>query len=178
MAEDDEMRNHISIAHRNFLLDAAYFLYVHARYTDAQRYLDLVRQKYPAFAPSDGTVDAYALRRLGEDIEETDRDRTISNIRGVLIQSYYNLALGEDDRANGLARLALTIWNNYQGKVSTGGSEKRVGLPSMDELKASALDRLLDPQEGVMNPQLQNQLRTRLRLPVPETIVTNAPPSV
>lgn len=170
MAEDPEMREHIARAHRNALLDAVYFFFVHQRYREANQWLDTVKKLYPRDYPAEMTLEDYALRRVGEDVGETDMNKTISNIRGALVRSFLNLALGEEDQAQGYLLLARNIWNRYMGKIVGGPSEKRVGLPPLEELRREVLDHLLP----TLAPDLADVLRTRLNLPPPPA-ATNAP---
>jgi hypothetical protein len=170
MAEDPEMRDHIARAHRNALLDAVYFYFVHQRYREANQWLETVKKLYPKDYPPEMTLEDYALRRVGEDVGETDMNKTISNIRGCLVRSFINLALDEDDQAQGYFLLARNIWNRYMGKIAGGPSEKRVGLPPLEDLRREVLDQLLPNLE----PEYAAALRTKLNLPPPTA--TNAPP--
>lgn len=172
MAEDPEMREHIGRAHRNALLDAVYFYFVHQRYREANQWLDTVKKLYPKDYPPEMTLEEYALRRVGEDVGETDMNKTISNIRGALVRSFVNLALGEEDQAQGYLLLARNIWNRYMNKIAGGPSEKRVGLPPLEEMRREVLDNLLP----TLAPDLADVLRTRLNLPPPGS--ANAPPAV
>jgi len=171
MAEDPEMRDHIARAHRNALLDAVYFYFVHQRYREANQWLDTVKKLYPKDYPPEMTLEDYALRRVGEDAGETDMNKTISNIRGSLVRSFINLALEEDDQAQGYYLLARNIWNRYMSKIVGGPSEKRVGLPPLEDLRREVLDQLLPNLE----PEYAAVLRTKLNLPPPTA--TNAPPA-
>ena len=66
--------------------------------------------------------------------------------------------------------LARNIWNRYMDKIGGGPSEKRVGLPPLDEMRREVLDNLLPN----LAPDLADALRTRLNLPAPAA-TTNAP---
>jgi hypothetical protein len=177
MEEDEQMREHISRAHKNFLLDAVYFLFVHNRMREAEQWLGVVKEKYPDDYPEQTTLEDYALSRVGEDASETDMNKTISNIAGALRQSYVNLALGEDDQAEGLTQLARVMWRNYMKKIGGGPSDERVGLPPLAEIGRDVLGELLDPQTGLL-PEMAAALRTRLGLPADYGAApTNAPPA-
>jgi hypothetical protein len=175
IAEDEQMREHIGRAHKNFLLDAVYFLYTNNRLSEAEKWLAVVKQKYPNDYPPETTLEGYALKRVGEDVSETNVDRTKMVLGGVLKNYFYNLAIGEDDQATGYALLARNIWNRYQSKVAGGASEKRVGLPPLDKMKEEVLERMVDHDRGSLSPQLTAQLFTKLGRPAPAA--TNAPPA-
>jgi hypothetical protein len=172
MTEDAEMRDHISRAHKNALLDAIYFFFVHQRFREANEWLATVKRMYPKDFPQALTLEDYALMRVGEDVNETDMNKTTSNIRGAMVRSFLNLALGEDDQAQGHLLLARNIWNRYMDKIVDGPSEKRVGLPPLDDMRKEVLDNLLPG----LAPDLADALRTRLNLPAAAPATTNAPP--
>jgi len=69
MIEDDtEMRHAIQNAHRNFLREMVYLFYSHNRLSEAEQWLQLVRQKYPEAIPANLSLQEYAFKRLTEKI--------------------------------------------------------------------------------------------------------------
>ena len=109
------------------------------------------------------------MARVTEDISETSRTRVQQAVEGFLINSYYSLAIGEDDEGTANALFAEKIWARYQKE--TEKQKGRIGLPPLDEMKREAL-RLFEQNYP---PLLMNQLRTRLGLPAPAGVTTNAP---
>jgi hypothetical protein len=172
MRDDADMRQHISRAHKNALLDAVYFYFVHQRIKEAEQWLAKVKELYPQDYPPSMTLEEYVLKRVGEDVNETDMNKTISNIRGVLTQCFFYLALGEETQAEGFNLLARNIWNRYMGKIVGGPSEKRVGLPPLDQIRKEVLDSLVE----TFKPEYAAVLRTRFNLPPPAARTTNTPP--
>lgn len=174
MKEDEQMRDHIAIAHKNFLRDAVYFLYVHARLKEAERWFNYLKQKYPDKAPK-GSLDDYALSRIEEDAGETSMDRTISNITGAIARSFYYLATGQDDLATGNMLIARKMYDRYTRKTRDDPkTQQRVGLPPFEDLRRTVLMDLLDPKKGLV-PELAARLKTALGLPA-ESGLTNRPP--
>jgi hypothetical protein len=176
IAEDEEMRDSIKSAHRYFLMDVAYLMYAYNRNAEGQKWFRLLREKYPDSVPPGVTLEEYSLRRLTANIGSLTHDQTQGVIEGLIVQSFFSQAIGEDDRAVGLRQMALRIWNDYQSKIQ--GQEGRIGLPSFLEIVATVRDRLLAP--GGMDPVLAAQLRTALGLPPPAAKPapsTNAPPA-
>jgi hypothetical protein len=176
MVEDEKNRDHISKAHKNLLKDVVYFLYTYNREKDAAYWFKYLREKYPEAIPANKTLDDYAVDRVQEEMGDTSRDRMKAMLEGMIASSFYNLAIDEDDRAVALDRLAQRAWTRFQTKI--GGSEERVGLRPLPEIKNEILNRVLDPEHGFA-PEMRGVLRTKLRMPAesaPAPASTNAPP--
>lgn len=182
MQEDPENRENVARAHRNFLRDAVYFLYEHNRMTDAAKWFRILGEKYPDkpivetdpnSLPKNLTLDQYAVAVVGIDINETSQERVTSAVQGLLARSYYDLALGQDDRYAGFRLLARKIYDNYRAK--TGGNNnnaQRVALAPFNDLNRDVLDQLLDPQKG-----LPFAARAIIRSQTGMPGETNAPPA-
>jgi len=183
MEEDAQFRDHIANAHKNFLKDAVYFLYTHNRRSEAEQWKKFLVEKYPdatsydvrdpskpAQKIADMTLDDYCVAKVTEDISETSSIRVRQAIEGFLVNSFFNLAIGEADQATGYALLAEKIWARYQSEISRNkGQTVRVGLPPLDDIKRDALKQF----EKDYDPVLVLQLRTKLGLPAS----ANAPPA-
>src|ERR1041385_8596818 len=169
--EDVENRDHILKAHRNFLKDAVYFLYIHNRIADASSWFKYLGTKYPdkpllddtnSF-PRNVTLDQFAISHVQEDINETSKTRVTSTLEGLLVNSYRSLTIDEGERALGFLRLAQQVWNAYMNKISKD-SIPRIGLSPLEDIKAEMLKRLLDPKNG-LPPEERAVLRSKLKLP-------------
>jgi hypothetical protein len=181
MNEAPDMRDHIGVAHRNILRDIVYMFYTHNRVREAAQWFQYLGEKYPNKPllefdtnsyPSMITLDDYVIRRVQGDVGETSRERTTYNLEGLFIESFQNLALGEDGLAAGYAALAQRIWENYMSKIKDPASVARMGLDPIEHIRDGVLNQLLDPEEG-LNTLLANRLRTKLGLPP----ATNTPPA-
>ena len=175
MAEDAEYRNHISTGHRNFLKDAVQFLYVHNRRAEAEQWFRYLLEKYPKAFVDDArredkplipiagmSLDDYVIARVTETASETSNVRTLAVLEGLLINSFYQFAIGQDNEGLGYELLAQKIWSRYQDKISrTSNQMVRVGLPPFAQLKQDAL-RVF---EKTYSPALSARLRSRLGLP-------------
>jgi hypothetical protein len=157
--------------HRNFLLTAVYFLYTHNRRTAANQWFDYAKKKYPTQVPQFTTVDQYALSRVAEDMEGSDPIRFKAILEGMIETFYLDLAIGEEDEAQGYLQLARKFREAYESRL-TKGNKERVALPTIETFQREVLDRLLSPEAG-LDPIVEAQLRTRLGLPKG----TNAPPA-
>jgi hypothetical protein len=173
--EDEKNRDHIEHAHRNFLRDAVYYLYVNNRLADAQKWFAYLREKFPDqpildddpnSLPGRLTLDEYAFACVQVEINGSSQAKVKLAIEGLLINSYRNLVLDQDDRAMGLKHLAQQIWNAYRRKIPDDRWPV-LGIASIDSENKEVLRQLLDPQTG-FPPEIRAALRARLGLP-PET---------
>lgn len=170
MERDPKNRDHIETAHRNFLRDAVYFLYEYNREADAIKWYKYLCDKYPDkpllesepnSLPKNLSLDNFAIGRIEEEIGDPSQDKVIGVIEGMLTTAYRDLAVGEDDRAVGLQRLAEKVHAKFEKKNSFNEKTKeRLGIPTMLEMKKEVLRRLLDPQHG-LPPELAAVLATK-----------------
>jgi len=186
-ARDDEKdRDQILRAHRNFLRDAVYFLYIEDRLPEAARWYQYLGEKYPNQTildyntnsyPRNLKLSDYAVQRVQEDVtEDMDQKRIKAIVEGIAANAYRSMAIGQDKRAAGLMHLAGEVLKGYEEKTKTRTDYIPVG--SLDDIKREVLNRLLDPQHG-FPPEARAVLRTKLELG-PETVSpseTNAPPA-
>jgi hypothetical protein len=169
-AKDDEKNHdHILKAHRNFLKDAVYFLYVHHRMDDAAHWYEYLSKQYPNNTlldyqtnsfPRHLTLSEYAVDRVQEDVSETmSRDRVKAVLEGLLVNAYNNLAIGQDDSAAGYEELAKQVLATYSSKTKT--RKEALGIAPFEEVKRDVLNRMLDPENGVPQ-EMRAALRTKL----------------
>ncbi|MGH8024750.1 MAG: hypothetical protein ACRED1_14260 [Limisphaerales bacterium] len=195
MREDTNDAHNIAIGHRNFLLDAVYYLYEANRVSEARKWYDYVRQKYPnkpvlenqpnSF-PRNVSLDTYCVSRVQGVATDTSRSDTTAAIEGLLARAYENLAIGQDDRYAGFRLLAAKVYENYMGKIDKYKADTvRVGLPPFRQINGDVLHELLDPVNGLPYGA-RAVIRTQLRLPGDATMpyggistntVVSTPPS-
>ena len=182
MANDASMRDHISLAHRNFLRDAVYFLYEDNRLAEANQWFKILGERYPnkpiidadpnSF-PKNVTLDEYAVARVQEDIGETSQERVTAALQGLLARSYYELVIGNNARYQNFKLLGNKVYKRYVDKAYGYKGDQRIPLPPYDVLNREVVSGLLDTQRGL--PYAARAiLRTQLGLPA-ETAATNAP---
>jgi hypothetical protein len=184
--EDAKNRDHIEGAHKNFLKDAVYFLYVHNRIGDAARWYQFLGTKFPNKTlldyqtnsfPRNLTLEEYAVSRVEEDVGETmSRDRIKAIIEGLLANALSCLAIGDDERAAGYKLLAEKVRTTYSSKTQARGAA--LAISSLDDIQREVVNRMLDPEHGVV-PEMRAVLRTKLNLgpePPSPTGTTNAVP--
>ncbi len=172
IAEEATRKEAIQTPHRNFLREVIYLLYTYNRLAEANYWLNYLREKYPAAVPPNQSVEEYAFEKLLGNMSNLGYDKTKAVIEGLISQSYRSMAVGNDDRANGLMGMARQLWQYYKDK--TAGLEKRVGLPPFEDMQKSELDLILKG-ETPLSPELIAVLRARLGIAAPASPATNAP---
>jgi hypothetical protein len=182
MGEDDVFKGDIQRAHRYFLRQAVYSLYVNNRMSDAAHWFKILCEKYPdkpllddpASLPGRVSLDQFAVSCVQEDIKDTSHDRVKTAVQGLLANSYRSLLLEEDDRSLGFKLLAKKVQDTYESKIPEQ-RRQALSLGPFQQLDQEVLARLLDPQLGIP-PEMRAVLRTKLRLP-PEAAPaeTNSP---
>jgi hypothetical protein len=183
------MRDGILKAQGNFLCDAVYFLYENNRIADAAKWYRLLGEKYPDKRILDGdpnsfqrnlTLDEFAVARVQSEIGDTSQERTTAVVQGLLARSYYELAIGQDDRYAGFKLLAGKVYEHYQAEISDMKNNlQRIGLPPFADLNRAVLNQLLDPQAGAPYA-MRAVIRSQLGMPgetnvPPMTVSTNTP---
>lgn len=189
--EDKPNHDHILRAHRNFLRDAVYFLYIYNRIQEAAFWYKYLCTQYPnqmlldtrfSSYPTNVTLDEYAVTRVQDDVTEAmDRKRIEAVIEGLLVNSFTSLVIGQDERAAGLKLLAEKVRAIYVSK--TEARTNAIPIPKLENVQEEILRRLLDPEHGLSYPE-RSVLRTKLGMgpepppaatPTPSG-ATNAPP--
>lgn len=185
MQEDTNNTQHIAVAHRNFLADAAYFLYEQNDMTDAAKWYKLLGQLYPNKTlldndpnsyPTNLTLDEFAVGRVNQDVHDTSKDNTTAALDGLLVRSYVSLALGDYDRYIGLRLLAQKVYKKYQDQAARYEKDfNRTKLSPFSDIDKDVTNHLLDPQNGLPSYAARAVIRTQLKMP-PETMAPLASP--
>lgn len=133
--DDDSMRT----ANLNFLNHALTIMYTYHRMNDARLVFDELQARYPSEA--DGrTMEEYALGLFTERMEDLSARDALTFIEGSFYQSFFWMALGDDERANGYDHLARRTWHAYM--ESRDDVPGREALPSISNLRQSALEQV------------------------------------
>ncbi len=175
LAEEKEKPIVVERAHKNFLREAVYLLYTHNQLTAAEQWMKVLREKYPDAMPPQVTVEQYALTRMTESLTDLNHNRTKAVIEGILSQHFENLAIDNDDRADGLLLMARRIWQFYTSSITQ--RPQALKLDPIEQMYTRIRDRIINPATGV-RPEYAARIRTKLNLPAPAAPPTNAPPAV
>jgi hypothetical protein len=141
------------------------------RIADANRWMAILKEKFPDAVPKQVSVEEFALRRMTETVGDVDNARTTALITSLILQHLDNLAIGEDDRAAGILRMARQIYDYYVGKTSN--RQVALKLPPFDNYYQEGLSNRLQNYP----PEFAARVRTTLNLPAPTAAATNAPPA-
>ena len=160
--------DNVQNAHANFLKQAITDYYTHNREADAARWHKYLGDKYPGrYTKPDQKVNDFVLERYKE-LMDLGKDKIQSAIEGMFVRHFYELAIGEDDRAQGYTRLIQAIAKEYTKRVERSERD-RVDLPPLPKLRELVLNRVINAPAGEgWNPQLRLQLLTALGQPVPK----------
>lgn len=177
---DEQYRNNIAGAHRNFIRDAIIFLYSAGRKEDAGEWYRYLSEKYPnkpviendlTSLPATVTLRDFVMAQIGIDVSETDRDKVKARIEEFIGTAYISLIRGDSERYGGFRLMAHDLRANYMEKIGGGASIARIGLPPVAETEQEILKRMLDPNDEIygLPPEARAILRTEMRME-PETI--------
>jgi hypothetical protein len=173
LAEETEKPEAIQRAHRNFLRELTYILYTHNRLAEANRWFSVLKDKYPEAVPKTQTIEEYALQRMISTVSAVDQNRAKLLIEAFLGRHFENLALDEDEQAEGYLRMARQLWDYYDSFAK--GRKNALSMEAFPQMYTRIRDELLDPQTGMLS-QYSDRLRTKLGLPPPPAPSTNTPP--
>lgn len=177
-----DMKENVANAHRNFLKLAITQFYMHNREKEAadwlrylaQHHADFLRSTEPSVVAGGVNFDQFVLMRVQEQMGTGGKDKTQSSIEAMLGRHFYELAIGEDDRAVGFERMARGVYKLYQER-SAGAEKGRVDLPPYEHIKSVVLERFLQRA----SPPIAVRLVSALGLPPSVlTNLTNRPPPV
>jgi len=195
MVENPKNRDHIETAHRNFLRDAVFMLYMYDQQKDASKWYKYLAEKYPdkpvlltqanSF-PRNVNLTDYAMSRLEEELGSPGQDKIKGIIEGLETMSFRSMVIGDDGHAAGLDRLAQDLWVRYSKKIDVGSNEvakektlNRIGIPSMPSFKLEILNKLLDnwpPEMAAILATKTGQKWPRTKTNDP-SIITAPPPA-
>jgi hypothetical protein len=162
LADETENPDAIKRPHRNWLREVIYVLYANNRPNEATRWFKYLREKYPEAIPPGMSLDEYALDRLAGGVKDFGQDKTKQLLEGLIRNYYASLIVDDDDRALGYELFARKLWNLYDQRIK--GQQNRIGIPRVEEIKASILKEYLDPNSG-LPPEAVARLRERLKPP-------------
>ena len=142
--------------HKNFLRSALMMLYTHHRLSEARNVFEDLRRRYPSPEYAQG-LDAFVFGNMatlqgGGSINQSE---ATGIILGALQQSWFWLAMGDEDSALGYQQMARTVWREYMKTRSGPELAERVGLAPLEQLSAQARAQV---QANLVTPEAKARL--------------------
>lgn len=157
--EDPDYYSTIDRAYANFLKDAVYLLFTHNRLTEAAHWYRQLKDRFPEDPDLSVSLGRFAVARTEIQMGRARSDEMRVIIDGLLANHYYNLALGEEDRALGLLNLAQRTHTQYHERIH--GQSGRIDLLPFLQMRQAARDKALG-SDSPMSASMIAQLRSRL----------------
>jgi hypothetical protein len=173
------LQQNMETAHKNFLKQAIYFLYEDGRQKEARYWFNYLKTIYTnSFVGPEAhmSLDDFAVGQIQTDINETDMNKVEAAIQAMFDHAFTCLIMDNEEYFVNYNNMAATIWDYYHKKIA-GGSDKRLALKPLAQLRQFVLDKLLDPASQRLSPRERAILITKLNLPKPQTTPAVAVPS-
>ena len=161
--EDKGRYESIQNGHRNMLKNAVLSFYQSGHKPQAQQIYNQLRKLYPLDEFKNPAVDGYVKKRFQDELQNIGLNDAKEMILMMLRESYYLYAIGDDDAAASIEKMAEEVYDYYQSKYS---DENRIDLPDFKLLRYFALMDFLNDQQ--YPPYLKNSLLSRIRIEKPE----------
>ena len=152
---EPDKQDYISRGQRGFVADAIYFLYANSRKAEAAHWFGIARTNFPGLVRPGVLLDEFVVEHVTAEVDTGNLNRIVAVLEGLLGQHCYNLALGDEDRANGYALLARRVWERYQARHKS--SLNQLGLPTLDKLQGRVREQIREGRHG-FSPALAAQL--------------------
>ncbi len=127
----------IQSGHRNFLRTAVMMLFTHHRLAEARDVFADLRRRYPTPEFEQG-VEPFVYSSLTTLLRNISQREATGIVLGALQQSWFWLAMGDEDRAQGFQQLARTVWREYMKTRNAPDIKERAGLAPIEQLSEQA----------------------------------------
>jgi len=134
---DNPGETSIQSGHRNFLRTAVMMLFTNNRLAEARDVFADLRRRYPSPEFNQG-LDAFVYSSLTTLLRDISQREATSIVLGALQQSWFWLAMGGEDRAQGFQLMARTVWREYMKTRSAPEIAERAGLAPIEQLSEQA----------------------------------------
>ncbi|MDQ0291634.1 hypothetical protein [Oligosphaera ethanolica] len=148
--------NTIGGAYGNFLVNAVVTLYKFGEKKKAAEILALgnTYERYGTrFAKP---LDEFVLKELADDMEAASYPVAQGTVQSYLMNAYYQLAIDEDEVAEGYLTIAQQLYDRYRKFVT--GTEKRRALPPWKQMQITSLEMTKQRIPAPMAKRLEERL--------------------
>jgi hypothetical protein len=133
----------IRSAHRNFLIAAIAITYTYHRIADTRALFEELSTRYPSEDTKAG-FEQFLHRTYAGRVKDLSQREAQALVEATLAQSYFWLALGDEERGAGYEQFATLYWREYMKTRQDPEMRERTGLPPLDRLRQQARDRVLE----------------------------------
>ena len=163
---NDQAPEGIDIARENLVANGIQSLYLTGYKEYARKYYQQLKVDFPNKPEYTVTLEEFVQTRMKEEIETITPKYASNYITNLLRETFYQLAIGEDDNAYVREQWAQQIYDFYlKDFQNEADPTMRTELPSMPEMKYHALMIFLN--DGAINPNIKAMLMGRLELEQP-----------
>lgn len=166
LEETGEPTTGIKSSHLYFLSEVVVMAYTMNNLPIAQKYYLYLRDKYPGEIANLSFLD-YVSSKFIERLDEASIPQITGILFGIMYQSYWALAAGEDERYAGLQSLAKSVYE----RTARGVSRFQKLFPTFDALQKSSIESSLP----MMPVPIASSLRSRLGIEEPSDTQKETP---
>jgi len=130
----------IKTAYANFLREAVLIMYSQGHPQSAKELFDVLAAEYADQGTAAGFRPfLYAL--ITEQMVDTSPRSIIVLLEGALFQSYFWLAMGDDERAAAYRQMATLCRQQYMKQYNSAEQQERMAVPPLQQLQQQAMER-------------------------------------
>ncbi|MDD5454931.1 MAG: hypothetical protein PHW62_05495 [Candidatus Ratteibacteria bacterium] len=157
---DENIAIGVKNAHLYFLSEVVVMAYTMNDLPVAQKYYIYLKEQYPGETANLSFPD-YVASKFTErlNFNEASIPQLTDILFGIMYQSYWALATGEDERYAGLQSLAKSVYERTASNIS----RFQKLFPTFDALQTSSLEASL----AILPPDIASSLRIRLKIEEP-----------
>ncbi len=155
LVEKYEGAPYFEAGHENFLQTMVINLFTYGDREKARSTYARLREVRPGGYTE--PMEDFVINRIMDRVGEASVPEISSLIGGIIRQALYELALGNDERASGMEKLAEEVWEKHMRQYE---DIPRMHLPPFPDIRRHVVDRALD---GEFPEDLLPYLRRRLR---------------
>jgi len=144
--------------HRNMLANAVLSFYQSNHERQARDVYDILRQKYPR-EDFEVPLVQFVRQRFRRELAALGIFNAQESIQMILRESYFRLAMRDDDEAAQLESVARQVYDYYMRSYS---EQERINLPELRMMKYLAMQDFL--RDSRYPPQLRQSLIARMRI--------------
>lgn len=153
--DSPEHTKNIRASYYYFLKEAVVLMYTFNEPDQSRKYFEILAKNYPEKIKS-ATYLSFVLSEFTGTVKFGNYDQIKALVFNLIRQSYWNLALGNDDEYTGYLNLAKIMITEYEKSI---GNQDRLKLPPLNVIRQTILN---DALEKDFPQQLRESLRKKI----------------